>query len=293
MVTLPARAETETRDWELGYAESSNAPTSPVSEIPQLTDLEQAATTVDEWMSQIDQEAESIAQATVQITGVNVRSTETGLAIGLETTGELPPPQTSVVGNALIADIPNAVLALPEGEMFEQFSPAEGIALVSVTNSPDGGVRVSITGTNAPPTADLNVEASGLVLSVTPGTEAAETEEDAIQVVVTATRTEEDILDVPRSVTVVEREEIEEQSRLNRNLYEILGTTVPGFGPPNQSDRNNAQLLRGREPLVLIDGVPQNSNFYGAIGLRGFDPNIVERIEVVSGPTGLLSLIHI
>jgi iron complex outermembrane recepter protein len=244
-------------------------------------DLEPPATTVEEWIAQIE-------QSLIQVTAVQVNATETGVEITLETDEPLEVPGTSVVGNALIADIPNAVLALPEGEEFQQVNPVEEIALVSVTSLPNNRVRVVITGSDAPPTANLSVEPSGLVLAITPGTEAATGEdEDAIQVVVTATRTEEDILNVPRSVTVVEREEIEEQARLNRNLYEILGTTVPGFGPPNQSDRNNAQLLRGREPLVLIDGVPQNSNFYGAIGLRGFDPNIVERIEVVSGPTGL------
>jgi iron complex outermembrane receptor protein len=128
------------------------------------------------------------------------------------------------------------------------------------------------------------------VFGVTPVTEVdvAETDEiETIELVVTATRTEEDILEVPRSVTVITREQIEEQSKLTPNLFDILGYTVPGFGPPNQSDRNNALTLRGREPLILIDGVPQNSNFYGGIGLRGFDPSIVERIEVVSGPTGI------
>ncbi|NJL55595.1 TonB-dependent receptor plug domain-containing protein [bacterium] len=223
-----------------------------------------------------------------QITGVQVHETEDGFELNLEATGPLQEPDTSVVGNALIAEIPNAVLALLEGEMFEQFGPAEGIALVSVTNLPDGGVRVSITGTDGPPAAQVSAAAGNLVLSVVPGVAgAAAAETDAIQVVVTATRTEEDILNVPRSVTVVTREEIAEQAALNRNLFEILGTTVPGFGPPNQSDRNNAQVLRGRDVLVLIDGVPQSSNFFGAGGFASFDPSIVERIEVVSGPTGL------
>jgi len=241
-----------------------------------------SATSIEEWIAQIE-------ESVIRVTGVEVNATETGLEITLETSAPLEAPSPSVVGNALIADIPNAVLALPGGEEFQAANPTEGIALVSVTGLPNNRVRIAVTGVNAPPTANLSADSSGLAIAVTPETEtaAAETDQDAIQVVVTATRTEEDILNVPRSVTVVEREEIEEQSRLNRNLYEILGTTVPGFGPPNLSDRNNAQLLRGREPLVLIDGVPQNSNFYGAIGLRGFDPDIVERIEVVSGPTGL------
>ncbi|NJN88316.1 MAG: TonB-dependent receptor [Leptolyngbyaceae cyanobacterium SL_7_1] len=234
---------------------------------------------VKQWIAQ--------GESVVLITGVRVDATETGLAIAVDADKPLEIPSTSVVGNALIVDIPNAVLALPEGEEFQAVAPTAEVALVSVTSLPNNRVRVAITGVNAPPTVDLGVTGAGLLLAVTPETEAAEAEEDAIQVVVTATRTEEDILDVPRSVTVVPRETIEEQSRLNRNVFEILGTTIPGFGPPNQSDRNNAQTLRGRDVLILIDGVPQSSNFFGAAGFASLDPSIIERIEVVSGPTGL------
>jgi iron complex outermembrane receptor protein len=283
VVAPSARAEElVTSQWSLGDRREPVTHNTPDNR--QVSDdNEQPATTVEEWIAQIE-------QSVIQVTGVVVNAAATGLEITLETSEPLEAPTPSVVGNALIADIPNAVLALPEGEEFQATNPAEGIALVSVTRLPNNRVRVAVTGVDAPPTASLSVEASGLVIAITPQTEvteAAATDEDAIQVVVTATRTEEDILNVPRSVTVIEREEIEEQSRLNRNLFEILGTTVPGFGPPNQSDRNNAQSLRGREPLILIDGVPQNSNFFGSGGFASFDPSIVERIEVVSGPTGL------
>ena len=240
------------------------------------------ATTVDEWLTQI-------AQSLVMITGVRVEETAAGLQIVLETTGsDLTAPATQAVGNALVAEIPNAVLDLPEGEAFEQFAPAEGIALVSVTQLPNDRVQISITGTDALPQAEVSATAGNLVLSVVPGiATATETDEEAIQVVVTATRTEEDILDVPRSVTVITREEIERQSRVTPNFYDTLGTLVPGLGPPNQSDRTNAQSLRGRGALFLIDGVPVEANLLGGNGLRGLDPAIIERVEIVRGPTGL------
>lgn len=275
---------------ELGSNEiASPLPESPAGRLRQHpitpsrpSNLEQPAITVEEWMAQIE-------ASQVQITGVRLEPTETGLSIVLETPeGDLPTPTTQTVGNALTADIPNAVLALPEGDMFEQFGPVEGIALVSVTNLPDGGVRVSITGTDAPPQAQVSTAAGNLVLSVAPGVASAATEEpDAIQVVVTATRTEEDILNVPRSVTVITREEIEQQSRLTPNFYDILGYTVPGFGAPSQSNNFGAQSLRGRGALFLVDGVPIDSNLFGSSGLRGFDPSNIERIEVVNGPTGI------
>ncbi|NJL39086.1 MAG: TonB-dependent receptor [Leptolyngbyaceae cyanobacterium SM1_4_3] len=281
LVATSVRAEIDSTDVEeLSNRENSPPPPYLPTFPPPLSNLEQPATTVEEWIAQIE-------QSVVQVTRVQVNATETGLEIILETNEPLEVPSTSAVGNALITDIPNAVLTLPEGGEFQAANPTAEIALVSVAGLPNNRVRVAITGVDALPSANLSVEASGLVIAVTPGTGVAEIEDDAIQVVVTATRTEEDILDVPRSVTVITREEIEEQSRLNRNLFEILGTTVPGFGPPNQSDRNNAQTLRGRDVLILIDGVPQSSNFFGAAGFASFDSSTVERIEVVSGPTGL------
>lgn len=289
MIALPAQAETETEKWELRDTESSSAPDSLHSNVPQLMDFEQAATTVDEWISQIDQqEVESIAQALIQITGIRLNATDAGLEVSLDATDELQPPQTSIMENVLIADIPNAVLALPEGDRFEQFAPAEGITLVSATNLNDGGVRVSITGTEAPPQAEVSIAVDILVLSVEPRVATvadADADADAIQVVVTATRTEEDILDVPRSVTVIDRELLEQQTAITRNLGDILGTLVPGFGPPSRSDRTNFQSLRGRQPAVLIDGVPQRNNSSFNVQLSYIDPASIERIEVVRGPS--------
>ncbi|NJN56266.1 MAG: TonB-dependent receptor [Leptolyngbyaceae cyanobacterium SL_5_9] len=261
------------------------------ADIPRVQDAEAAATTVEERVSQISVEAAEatwlIAQAAIQITGVQLTPTENGVEINLETTEQLQPPTTSTVGNALIADLSNTTLVLPEANEFQAVSPAEGIALVSVTNLPDNRVRVAITGVDAPPTANITAVEQGLVVSVAPGTEVGATEDDAIQVVVTATRTEEEILDVPRSVTVIEREEIEEASLLSNNLSTILGTLVPGFGPPTATGSTRAQSLRGRPALILIDGIPQNTNTSFSTELFAIDPSAIERIEVVRGPSAI------
>jgi len=143
----------------------------------------------------------------VQVTGVRLNLTTQGIEVVLETTAALN-AATSVEENTLIADIPNAVVVLPEGEEFQATDPAAGIASVSVTNLEGNFVRVAITGVDAPPTADVTTAAQGLVLNVTPATVA--TEDEAIEIVVTATRTEEQVENVPRSVTVIEREEIQQ-----------------------------------------------------------------------------------
>ena len=277
LVAQAAWAEEEVRVDETDHSihPSTHLPSHPSTPPP--------ATTVSDWMAQIE-------ASQVQITAVRVETTDTGLSVVLETPeGELTAPTTRTVGNAVIAEIPNAVLNLSEGELFEAFGPAEGIALISVTELPDGGVQVSITGTDAPPAAQVGTEAGNLVLSVVPGAASAVAEDpEAIQVVVTATRTEEELQDVPRSVTVITREEIEQQTALTRDLVDILGRLSPGLGPPTQTDSNFGQSIRGRNPQVLIDGVPITSNDSNDSfnrDLRSITPGSVERIEIVRGPS--------
>ncbi|MEM1309042.1 MAG: TonB-dependent receptor [Cyanobacteria bacterium P01_H01_bin.153] len=238
------------------------------------------------------QETDELAQeadAEAVITDVQVSPTPDGLAITLVSDQLLAAGNSRTEGNALITDIPDARLELVEGAIAEQFNPAEGIALVQVSELPDGGVRVAITGTDAPPTVQTDSSGNNLVLTVTPGAAVAQTADpDAIQVVVTATRTEENVLDVPRSVTVIEREQIEQQLSFTNNLPDILGKLVPGLAPPPFTNNTIELELRGRPIVVLIDGVPQTPNSNGnAADLRVIDPALIERIEVLRGPSAI------
>ena len=118
-----------------------------------------------------------------------------------------------------------------------------------------------------------------------------ETAEDAkpLRIVVTATRTEENILDVPRSITVIEREDIEQRLLFNNSLADVLGRLVPGYAtPPGTTETQPRGGLRGRPIVVLIDGVPQTPNNDGfGSSLRTIDPELIERIEVLRGPSAI------
>ncbi|WP_278002741.1 TonB-dependent receptor [Nodosilinea sp. LEGE 06152] len=226
--------------------------------------------------------------ATVQVTAVRLEPTEAGFRVILETAGgELAAPTIQTTGNALIADIPNATLALPEGEPWQQVSPSDEIALISVSDLGDGQVRVAITGVEAPPTAEVQAAAQGLVFSVLPGMADTAAAEEAIQIVVSATRTEAAIADVPRSVTVIEREQIDQQTQVSRGLGDILGQLVPGLAPSTGSSSQFGQSLRGRNTLVLIDGVPQTPSRNVFRNFEIVDPSAIERIEVIQGPTAI------
>jgi iron complex outermembrane recepter protein len=272
---LPLRAEPIASPDRQSAHESTAS--SPASEPLRLSEMDQPATTIGEWVAQVE-------AALVQIINVRAEATATGLQVILETdNGTLIVPETRAVGNALIADIENAAIA----EEFSQAEPIAGIALVSVTRLPGDRVRVAITGTDAPPVAEISSVAEGLAFAVATGTVAAG-EEEAIELVVTATRTEEELENVPRSVTVITREEIEAQSIISQDLAGLLGRLVPGMPPPTGSNRD--LTIRGRSPLLLINGVPVTSNFSNGRAirdLRSIAPDAIERIEVIRGASAI------
>lgn len=261
----------------------------PETAIERLNELERPATTVEEWL----------AQSAVQITGIQINSTETGFKIRLETTtNQQLDITTSVTGNALIADIPNAVLALPEGDSFEQFSPIEEIALVSVVGLPDNRVRVAITGTNAPPDAEVSTEAGNLVLSVAPGVEETAEAEDAIQIVVageqdegynpsdatTATRTDTPLRDVPASVQIIPEQVLEE--RQVDQLEEAIRTAAGVI--PNTSSLAFADGFTIRGFALNNADILRNGLRDATSGQTSANLSNVERIEILRGPASVL-----
>lgn len=105
-------------------------------------------------------------------------------------------------------------------------------------------------------------------------------------VVVSTTRTETTASDITRSVTVVSSDEIQQQSGLDRNVGSILAKKVPGLSPSTEAVSSYGQSLRGRNFLVLIDGVPQSTPLQETFrDLNTIDPAAIERIEIVRGAT--------
>jgi iron complex outermembrane recepter protein len=107
-------------------------------------------------------------------------------------------------------------------------------------------------------------------------------------VVVSAGRREIPVSETARSVTVVSADEIEEQAGLDRNLGTILASKVPGLAPGTEAMTNFGQDLRGRNYLVLVDGIPQSTPLRdGFRDLNTIAPSAIERIEVVRGGTAV------
>ncbi|MGG6294873.1 TonB-dependent siderophore receptor [Leptolyngbya sp. AN02str] len=270
--------------------------TGAIAEVPYLSELESAITDsartdVDGWIAQV-------AQTPAPITNIRLIPADGSLELILETQAEITTaPVTSTLGNAAIAEIANAVLATPEDGSFEQFEPVDGIALVSITELPNNRVRISITGTEAPPEVQVRLEAGRLVLAAMPSSSVASSaEETAIQVQVTGTqnegyapstastgtRIEAPLRDVPLTLQVIPREIIED--RQITRLTE-LADNVPGV-----------------EPASGYGGLPSNDYYIRGFnvgesfrnGFRDFtfisprDLANVERVEFLRGPASVL-----
>lgn len=105
---------------------------------------------------------------------------------------------------------------------------------------------------------------------------------------VTATRIEKPVTAIPNTVTVIEREAIVQQTVIRDDVQSILEHTVPGFGPSLRKLTGRAETLRGRNPLYLIDGVPQfNPLRDGQRDGKTIDPFFLERIEVIHGSNAI------
>jgi iron complex outermembrane recepter protein len=266
---------------DLGGSQSVNQPT-----ISRLRDLQQPATTVKQWVAQME-------AAQVQVTNVKLEPTEAGLDITLET-GEGKPLQIDATkfrreGNNLIADIPNAVLALPQGQTFVADNPTADIGTVQVVQQ-ESNIRVSVAGNNALPKTEVTLKTGGLAYSLNP-----EADEPDEEIVVTGqqdgyrvpnasvgTRTDTPLRDVPQSIQVVPRQVLID--RQSRSILDGLETVSGLTAIASTAGTRQYFTARGFELYsgFLVNGIPDPQIANDSTFIN------VERLEVLKGPTSVL-----
>ncbi|MDY6921227.1 MAG: TonB-dependent receptor [Pseudomonadota bacterium] len=106
-------------------------------------------------------------------------------------------------------------------------------------------------------------------------------------VVVSASRVTESLASIPYTTQIIPGQDIAEQAQPGRNLGQILGQMIPGLAPGDDSATSFYQTLRGRQVLVLIDGVAQRSSRNISRQLTTIAPAMIERVEVISGATAV------
>lgn len=150
------------------------------------------------------------------------------------------------------------------------------------------GLRGRLPARSMPPGAGLTLAFAVVALTL-PLPVAAQPDGDDEQlgaITVTTTRASQGrtLSAIPGSVQIIEQEELEEQARGSQDMGEILSNLIPGFGLSSQQLTNAGQQLRGRDFLVMIDGVPQNASLRQASKhLRSIAPEAIERVEVIRG----------
>ena len=107
-------------------------------------------------------------------------------------------------------------------------------------------------------------------------------------VVVTATRTERSLADMPVSVSVVTRQDVKDAPAIGTDdiLRTIPGINMPFLNSFTQHPTGNLAGMRGLgdlRTLVLVDGVPLNDPFFGTTQWNMVPKETIERVEVVRG----------
>jgi iron complex outermembrane recepter protein len=261
------------------------------SPIPRIDDRPQPATTVKDWIAQIE-------AATVQVTGVKLERTESGLEIILETADGKPlqvdANQFRTEGDSLIADIPNAVLALPEGQPFIANNPTEEIAMVQVGQQDVSSIRVSVTGNDGLPTEEVILRTGDLAYSLNPEAEIPDEEivvtggeQGGYRVpnATTGTRLDIPLLETPASISVITNELIEDTAaRRVEDLLPYTSGVSPGVTGDTQGGTTPEITIRGFSIFrqVYINGLRDNSRFL----VR--DLANIDRVEILKGFSSLL-----
>jgi type IV pilus assembly protein PilQ len=210
-----------------------------------------------------------------RVTGVAVDQTEIGFQIKLETNeGDRPQVFTVVQGDSTISDLINTQLELPDGNGFVQNDPAPGISSVVVMPLDANSVRVTVTGTEGPPPAQVSQSSEGLVLSFATSAEAAPTSP------VTLNETDMAQNAVPIPVTPVPA-----QPEAVAPAPQAVPQDMPQQAAPATPQSSIAQLTSQDvlvpNPDIFIDGVP-------AIDTRMYAPPIQSR--AVPPPLGDISV---
>ncbi|NMG06822.1 TonB-dependent siderophore receptor [Brasilonema sp. UFV-L1] len=263
----------------------------PITEIKRVSELTPTVTSVLTLLAQEPEKTPTI----VQVTAVRIKPTPTGIEVVLETpTVTLQKPITKSENNTLIVDIPNAVLALPDGQAFRSQNPVQGIKVISVTQTNATNIRVSVTGEATVPNAQVISSANGLVLSFTPTNN--NNDNSDIELIVTG-RTSEYIVpntatitknnlflrNLPFSVQIVPQQVIQDQKALtvSEAVRNVSGFALSGRG----GGRNEFSLLtRGFTADQFRDGFSEGNNANRVTT----EISNIERIEVLKGPSAVL-----
>src|SRR3546814_4943467 len=90
-----------------------------------------------------------------------------------------------------------------------------------------------------------------------------------------------------RQVTTLKREQLETLREGSDNLATLLSKVVPGMSDSSHTITDFGQTLRGRNMLVLVDGIPLNTNRNSSRNLANINSADIDQIEVLRGSSAI------
>lgn len=256
----------------------------PITEDGQLAPAQETTQqSANRWESRSTRAADLLSQDSgqpnpVEVTGIKVNTEMGTIDIILETNrGSTLNPVTRTEGNTLIAEIPNTVLRLPNGQAFEEENPTAGIARISIAQSTPDKIQIRVVGQNALPSQEVKLSLGSFSYSLNP------IGESKLEIVVTQ---EEEQLDNPVPQVGVTREEfsLRNSLRLGDIIERMPGTLVDG--PPGE---NNDVRLRGIDKeftRITIDGLTfPDGGEKREFQVRRLPSFLIEDVAVIRNPT--------
>jgi len=108
------------------------------------------------------------------------------------------------------------------------------------------------------------------------------------EIIVTASRTDAKKAMMTNQVTIVGAEKIRQAITVSDSMSGVLESTVPGYSGSTSSQTLRGISLRGGNPLILVDGIPQYvSMFDSNKESNPIDMDFVSKVEVIHGATAL------
>lgn len=108
------------------------------------------------------------------------------------------------------------------------------------------------------------------------------------EIVVTASRTDAKNTTMTNQVTIVDAKKIRQAITISDSMSDVLESTVPGYSGSTSSQTLRGISLRGGNPLILVDGIPQYvSMFDSNKEANPIDMDFISKVEVIHGASAL------
>ncbi len=105
---------------------------------------------------------------------------------------------------------------------------------------------------------------------------------------ITVTARTDEVQTSSKQVTKIDEKQLDLlKNGSSNNLATVLAKAVPGLSDSSRTITDYGQTLRGRNALILVDGVPMNLTRDTSRGLSAIDPESIQSIEVIRGSNAI------